>query len=70
VPTRVDTPAIPEDVIAGIAAAPPLFSYTNPINMLERYSDGNVELAQKHASLIWTFIPESLTQEWKRKLMG
>ena len=51
--TRVDTPAIPEDVAAGIAAVPASVSYTNPINMLERYTDGNVELAQKHASLIW-----------------
>jgi hypothetical protein len=51
--TRVDIPAIPEDVAAGIAAVPASVLYTNPINMLERYSDGNVELAQKHASLIW-----------------
>ena len=28
-------------------------TYSNPINMLERYSDDNVTLAQKHASLTW-----------------
>ena len=28
-------------------------TYSNPINMLERYSDDNVELAQKHASFTW-----------------
>jgi hypothetical protein len=28
-------------------------TYSNPINMLERYSDDTVELAQKHASFNW-----------------
>jgi hypothetical protein len=28
-------------------------TYSNPINMLERYSDDNVNLARKHASYTW-----------------
>jgi hypothetical protein len=28
-------------------------TYSNPINMLERYLDENVELARKHASFTW-----------------
>jgi hypothetical protein len=28
-------------------------TYSDPINMLERYSDDNVNLARKHASLTW-----------------
>jgi len=28
-------------------------TYSDPINMLERYSDDNVTLARKHASLTW-----------------
>jgi hypothetical protein len=51
--TRVETPAIAENAAAGIAAVPASVLYTNSINMFERYSDENVELAQKHASLIW-----------------
>ncbi len=50
---RIDTPAIVADPANGILAVPASVSYVAPINMLERYSDGNIELAQMHASLIW-----------------
>ena len=50
---RFDTPVIVADPADGILAAPASVSYVAPINMLERYSDGNIELAQMHASLIW-----------------
>jgi hypothetical protein len=36
-----------------IVAAPEQLYYKNQINMLEKYSDSNIELAQKHASLTW-----------------
>ncbi len=50
---RIDTPAIIADQANGILAVPASVSYAAPINMLERYSDGNIELAQKQVSLIW-----------------
>jgi hypothetical protein len=50
---RINTPAIIADQANGILAVPASVSYAAPINMLERYSNGNIELAQKHASLIW-----------------
>ena len=49
---------IPE-IIADPAAVPPVIGvpeeilYTQNINMLEHYSDENVVLARKHASLTW-----------------
>jgi hypothetical protein len=49
---------IPE-IIADAAAVPPVVGvpeeicFTNNINMLEKYSDSNIELAHKHASLTW-----------------
>jgi hypothetical protein len=42
---------IPE-VIADLCN-PEQFYYMNPINMLEKYSNENIDLAQKHASLSW-----------------
>jgi hypothetical protein len=49
---------IPE-IIADAATIPPVVGvpeeihFTNNINMLEHYSDSNIELAHKHASLTW-----------------
>ena len=46
-------------IIADAAAVPPVVGvpeeicFTNNINMLEHYSDSNIELAHKHASLKW-----------------
>ncbi len=47
------------EIIADPAAVPPVVGvpheilYTQNINMLEHYSDENVVLARKHASLTW-----------------
>jgi hypothetical protein len=47
-------PEVIKDLCNGIiAGVPEQLYYTNPINMLEKYSDRNIELAQKHASLTW-----------------
>jgi hypothetical protein len=50
---QINTLAITADQANGILAVPASVSYVAPINMLEKYSDGNIELAQKHVSLIW-----------------
>jgi hypothetical protein len=46
-----------QEVIAdpcnGIIGVPEQFYYMDPINMLEMYSNGNIELAQKHVSPTW-----------------
>ncbi len=46
-------PAVLADACNGIVAAPEQLYYKNPINMLKKYSNGNIELAQKHVSLTW-----------------
>ncbi len=46
-------PEVLTDACNGIVAAPEWLYYENPINMLEKYSDSNLELAQKHVSLTW-----------------
>jgi hypothetical protein len=50
---KVVIPEFIADLCNGIVGAPEQHYYMNPINMLEKYSDGNIELAQKHASLTW-----------------
>jgi hypothetical protein len=44
----VDAAAIPP-----VVGAPEEIRFTNNINMLEHYSDANIELACKHALLTW-----------------
>ncbi len=46
-------PAVLADACNGIIAAQEQIYYKNPINMLEKYSNSNIELVQKHASLTW-----------------
>jgi hypothetical protein len=46
-------PEVIADLHNGIVGVPKQLYYANPINMLEKYSDGNIELSQKHASLTW-----------------
>jgi hypothetical protein len=50
---KVFIPEVIADLCNGIVGVPEQLYYTNPINMLEKYSDGNIELARKHASLTW-----------------
>jgi hypothetical protein len=50
---KVFIPEVIADPCNGIISIPEHLYYTDPGNMLEKYSDGNVELAQKHASLTW-----------------
>jgi hypothetical protein len=45
--------AVLADACNGIVAAPEQLYYKNLINMLKKYSDSNIELVQKHASLTW-----------------
>jgi hypothetical protein len=46
-------PEILVDACNSIIAAPEQLYYKNPINMLEKYSNSNIDSAQKHASLTW-----------------
>jgi hypothetical protein len=46
-------PAVLADACKGIVAALEQLYYKNLINMLEKYSDSNIELGQKHAALTW-----------------
>jgi hypothetical protein len=46
-------PEVLTDAHNNIAAAPEQLYYKHPINMLEKYSNSNIELARKHVSLTW-----------------
>ncbi len=52
---RTAIPEIVENLVAipQIDGAPEEIIYTENINMLEHYSDENIVLARKHASLTW-----------------
>jgi hypothetical protein len=53
VTVQVFIPEVLADAYNSIVAAPEQLFYKNPINMLEKYFDSNIELAQKHALLTW-----------------
>ncbi len=46
-------PEVLADACNNIVAALEQLCYKNPINMLEKYSNSNIDLVQKHASLTW-----------------
>jgi hypothetical protein len=46
-------PEVLADARNNIVSAPEQLYYKNLINTLEKYSDSNIELVQKHASLTW-----------------
>jgi hypothetical protein len=49
IPEIVDDPA----AVPPVVGVPEEINYTNSINILEHYSDENIVLARKHASLTW-----------------
>jgi hypothetical protein len=54
-------PEIIADPANNVIGQPEQLYCKNPINMLEHYSDENVALARKHASLIWGDLSFTLT---------
>ena len=59
--TRVVTPAVPAiganptavPPVLAVVAIPASVTYSNPIKVLDVYSDKLLDIAQKNASLIW-----------------
>ncbi len=72
--TRVVTPAVPA-VMANPAAVPPVLAaaaipasvtYSNPIKVLDVYSDKLLDIAQRNDSLIWG--NESFTDQYPKEI--